>query len=185
MLGETGWLMATHGIMMHLCNPDSVTPDGSTLTLLRLSPEDSGTYTCSAFSPAGQESKIYTLFVLGQLELLYLCICVSPEWFTFNSIWPCCSPSIHLWGDHCPQGGAGHTGQRRNSGVSGGRKPSTSNQLAEERTSAAPLSPCTPPLWWLCAEVSLDKESWKQTWFVLQRDCMFISELMLNVPFSL
>ncbi|XP_059193550.1 hemicentin-1 [Centropristis striata] len=42
----------------------AVTPDGSTLTLLRLRPEDSGTYTCLAVSPAGQESKIYTLFVL-------------------------------------------------------------------------------------------------------------------------
>uniref|UniRef100_A0A3P8SNR4 Uncharacterized protein n=1 Tax=Amphiprion percula TaxID=161767 RepID=A0A3P8SNR4_AMPPE len=42
----------------------AVTPDGSTLTLLRLSPEHSGTYTCLAVSPAGQESKIYTLFVL-------------------------------------------------------------------------------------------------------------------------
>ncbi|KAM9743449.1 hemicentin-1 [Menidia menidia] len=42
----------------------SVTPDGSTLTLLRLSAEDSGTYTCLAVSPAGQESRIYTLFVL-------------------------------------------------------------------------------------------------------------------------
>ncbi|KAK5871231.1 hypothetical protein PBY51_004123 [Eleginops maclovinus] len=42
----------------------SVTPEGSTLTLLRLSTEDSGTYTCLAVSPAGQESKIYTLFVL-------------------------------------------------------------------------------------------------------------------------
>ncbi|XP_023249744.1 hemicentin-1-like [Seriola lalandi dorsalis] len=42
----------------------SVTPDGSTLTLLRLSPEDSGTYTCLAVSPVGQESKFYTLFVL-------------------------------------------------------------------------------------------------------------------------
>ncbi|KAG7241454.1 hypothetical protein INR49_025655 [Caranx melampygus] len=42
----------------------TVTPDGSTLTLLRLSPEDSGTYTCLAVSPAGQESKFYTLFVL-------------------------------------------------------------------------------------------------------------------------
>ncbi|XP_072244443.1 hemicentin-1 [Leuresthes tenuis] len=42
----------------------SVTPDGSTLTLLKLSPEDSGTYNCLAVSPAGQESRIYTLFVL-------------------------------------------------------------------------------------------------------------------------
>ncbi|XP_058491292.1 hemicentin-1 [Solea solea] len=42
----------------------SVTPDGGALTLLRLSPEDSGTYTCLAFSPAGQESRIYTVFVL-------------------------------------------------------------------------------------------------------------------------
>ncbi|KAM3610982.1 uncharacterized protein V6R79_011806 [Siganus canaliculatus] len=42
----------------------TATPDGSTLTLLRLNPEDSGTYTCLAASPAGQESKIYTLFVL-------------------------------------------------------------------------------------------------------------------------
>nr|XP_057926871.1 hemicentin-1 [Doryrhamphus excisus] len=42
----------------------AMTPDGSTLTLLRLSPEDSGTYTCLAVSPAGQKSKIYTLFVL-------------------------------------------------------------------------------------------------------------------------
>ncbi|XP_077377558.1 hemicentin-1 [Festucalex cinctus] len=47
-----------------------VTPDGSTLTLLRLSPEDSGTYTCVAVSPAGQESKIYTLFVLVQPSIV-------------------------------------------------------------------------------------------------------------------
>lgn len=47
----------------------SVTPEGSTLTLLRLRPADSGTYTCLAASPAGQESRIYTLFVLGQWEL--------------------------------------------------------------------------------------------------------------------
>nr|XP_046206515.1 hemicentin-1-like [Oncorhynchus gorbuscha] len=41
-----------------------IAPDGSTLTLLRLRPEDSGTYTCLAVSSAGQENKIYTLFVL-------------------------------------------------------------------------------------------------------------------------
>ncbi|CAL8343147.1 unnamed protein product [Lota lota] len=41
-----------------------VTQDGSFLTLLRLSQEDSGTYTCLAVSPAGQESRLYTLFVL-------------------------------------------------------------------------------------------------------------------------
>ncbi|KAL0979469.1 hypothetical protein UPYG_G00185480 [Umbra pygmaea] len=41
-----------------------VATDGSTLTLLRLRFEDSGTYTCLAVSPAGQESKIYTVFVL-------------------------------------------------------------------------------------------------------------------------
>ncbi|XP_067083733.1 hemicentin-1 [Osmerus mordax] len=39
-------------------------PDGSTLTLLDVRREDSGTYTCLAVSPAGQESKIYTLLVL-------------------------------------------------------------------------------------------------------------------------
>ncbi|XP_019908484.3 hemicentin-1 isoform X2 [Esox lucius] len=39
-------------------------PDGSTLTLRKLRPEDSGSYTCLAVSPAGQESKIYVLFVL-------------------------------------------------------------------------------------------------------------------------
>ncbi|XP_016112004.1 hemicentin-1 [Sinocyclocheilus grahami] len=42
----------------------AISPDGSTLTLLNIRPEDSGTYTCLAVSSAGQESKIYTLFVL-------------------------------------------------------------------------------------------------------------------------
>ncbi|XP_012721740.2 hemicentin-1 [Fundulus heteroclitus] len=42
----------------------SSTPGGSTLTVRKLSPEDSGTYTCLAVNNAGQESKIYTLVVL-------------------------------------------------------------------------------------------------------------------------
>lgn len=46
----------------------SLSPDGGALTLLRLRPADSGTYTCLAVSPAGQESKIYTLSVLGQSD---------------------------------------------------------------------------------------------------------------------
>ncbi|XP_035291447.1 hemicentin-1 [Anguilla anguilla] len=41
-----------------------LSPDGGALTLLGLRPTDSGTYTCLAVSPAGQESKIYTLSVL-------------------------------------------------------------------------------------------------------------------------
>lgn len=72
-----------------------MTPDGSTLTLLRLSPEDSGTYTCLAVSPAGQESKIYTLFVLGQLECLICASCVRAqlsEWFALISIRPVAVP---------------------------------------------------------------------------------------------
>lgn len=44
----------------------SVSAHGSTLTLLSVTEEDSGTYMCLADSPAGQESKSYTLFVLGQ-----------------------------------------------------------------------------------------------------------------------
>ncbi|XP_036069528.1 hemicentin-1 isoform X2 [Oryzias melastigma] len=42
----------------------SMSPDGSKLTLLRLSAEDSGTYTCLAVSTVGQDSKIYTVHVL-------------------------------------------------------------------------------------------------------------------------
>lgn len=59
----------------------SVTPEGSTLTLLRLSPDDSGTYTCLAVSPAGRQTKIYTLFVLGQEE----CFAKCPLWILFNA----------------------------------------------------------------------------------------------------
>lgn len=162
-----------------------MTPDGSTLTLLRLSPEDSGTYTCLAVSPAGQESKIYTLFVLGQFEHF---ICVSAlvpkflsDLFSFDLTRR--SPTIHLRWDHGPQRGAGHTGQCCDSGVSGSRKPSTSDQLAEERTSFASLSSYTSPIWRLCAEVSLDTESWIQTWLFVKRLHVYIGEVMLSVPF--
>ncbi|KAJ8413768.1 hypothetical protein AAFF_G00063660 [Aldrovandia affinis] len=41
-----------------------LSPDGGTLRLLGLRPSDSGTYTCLAVSPAGQESKMYTVSVL-------------------------------------------------------------------------------------------------------------------------
>ncbi|XP_036382492.1 hemicentin-1 [Megalops cyprinoides] len=41
-----------------------LSPDGGALTLMGLRPADSGTYTCLAVSPAGRESKIYTLSVL-------------------------------------------------------------------------------------------------------------------------
>ncbi|XP_051950032.1 hemicentin-1 [Xyrauchen texanus] len=49
-----------NGITEHI----NISPDGSSLTILNIRPEDSGTYTCLAVSSAGQESKIYTLFVL-------------------------------------------------------------------------------------------------------------------------
>ncbi|XP_066569261.1 hemicentin-1 isoform X1 [Amia ocellicauda] len=41
-----------------------VSPDGGTVRILRLRPADSGTYSCLAESPAGRESKVYTLSVL-------------------------------------------------------------------------------------------------------------------------
>ncbi|XP_023814399.1 hemicentin-1 [Oryzias latipes] len=42
----------------------SLSPDGGKLTFLRLSAEDSGTYTCLAVSTVGQDTKIYTVYVL-------------------------------------------------------------------------------------------------------------------------
>uniref|UniRef100_H2MDX8 Hemicentin 2 n=1 Tax=Oryzias latipes TaxID=8090 RepID=H2MDX8_ORYLA len=41
-----------------------LSPDGGKLTFLRLSAEDSGTYTCLAVSTVGQDTKIYTVYVL-------------------------------------------------------------------------------------------------------------------------
>jgi len=67
--------------MKHLDFVDSMTQDGSVLTLLRLSPEDSGTYTCLAVSPAGQESRIYTLFALGQFYSMTSVIAIDGNVF--------------------------------------------------------------------------------------------------------
>lgn len=86
-------------------------------------------------------------------NLCILCSCSTVRMIRFNFNSTCGSPTIYLWWDHCPQGSAGHAGQCCDSGVSGSRKPFTSDQLAEERTSSAPIPPSTPPLWWLCAEV--------------------------------
>lgn len=73
-----------------------VTPEGSTLTLLRLSPDDSGTYTCLAVNLAGRQTKIYTLFVLGQEDsILFLNLVQFERWFTHDLLRH--SSSIHLW----------------------------------------------------------------------------------------
>lgn len=151
--------------LMWKCTVCSVTPEGSTLTLLRLSPDDSGTYTCLALSPAGQESKIYTLFVLGQFEhFIFSSLFVSVlSFWLIGSDLTRHSPTINLWRDHCPQRTAGHTGQCCDSGVSGSRKPPSSDQLAEEWTSSPSLSSYTPLIWWLQAEVSF--ENIQAHWF--------------------
>lgn len=134
----------------------SVTPEGSTLTLLRLSPDDSGTYTCFAVSPAGRQTKIYTLFVLGQEG----CFTKHPLWILcslFTSDLLRHSSSIHLWWDLSAQRGPGDPGQCCEPAVPGGGEPSSSDELAEERTPAAPLSSYTSSLCWLCVEVSSDR----------------------------
>ncbi|KAL7827239.1 hypothetical protein SRHO_G00329570 [Serrasalmus rhombeus] len=41
-----------------------VSPDGHSLTIRNLRADDSGTFSCLAVSPAGQDSRIYTVFVL-------------------------------------------------------------------------------------------------------------------------
>ncbi|XP_037392153.1 hemicentin-2 isoform X1 [Pygocentrus nattereri] len=41
-----------------------VSPDGHSLTVRNLRADDSGTFSCLAVSPAGQDSRIYTVFVL-------------------------------------------------------------------------------------------------------------------------
>lgn len=82
-------LVLTH--LLYMLLPDRIlcrtTPEGSTLTLLRLSPDDSGTYTCLAVNPAGRQTKIYTLFVLGQEES----ITNSPFWILSSLT------SVYFW----------------------------------------------------------------------------------------
>lgn len=161
---------------MWKCTVCSVTPEGSTLMLLRLSPDDSGTYTCLAVSPAGQESKIYTVFVLGQYEPLIstsLCQCWG---FMTDSVW-LHSPTIHLRRDHGPQRGSGNAGECCNFGMPGFREPPSSDQLAEERPSSASLSSSTPPLWRLRAEVSF-----RITNLTSAEYNMFIIHMTLSVP---
>lgn len=137
-------------------------PEGSTLTLLRLSPDDSGTYTCLAVNLAGRQTKIYTLFVLGLEDSILSESCSVWRWFTYDLFR--LSSSIHLWWDHSAQRGTGDSGQRCDSGVPGSGKPSSADQLAEERTPSAPQSSYSPSLSWLCAEVSSNNTVAKYTW---------------------
>ncbi|XP_056628956.1 hemicentin-1 isoform X2 [Triplophysa dalaica] len=60
---KISWLR--NGITLEKGNTEhiDISPDGSTLTLLNIKPDDSGTYTCLAVSSAGQDSKIYNLIV--------------------------------------------------------------------------------------------------------------------------
>lgn len=95
--------------------------------------------------------RLYSRLVFHPLAL-FICVKFLSDFFTVYFI--CGSTAIYFWWDHHPQRGAGHTGQRRDAGVSGSRKPPASDQLAEEWASAAPQSPRSPPLRWLFAEVS-------------------------------
>lgn len=78
-------LVSTHLLYMLLLDRTlcRATTEGSTLTLLRLSPDDSGTYTCLAVNLAGRQTKIYTLFVLGQEDSILSESC---------SVW-----TVYLW----------------------------------------------------------------------------------------
>ncbi|KAM9476100.1 hemicentin-1 isoform 3-T3 [Clarias gariepinus] len=61
-----------NGVKLDTTEHVHVSTDGSalTLTLLNVTEEDSGTYTCSAISPAGQESRTYSVFVLVPPSIL-------------------------------------------------------------------------------------------------------------------
>lgn len=77
---------------------------------------------------------------------------------SFTSDLFCPSSSVHLWWDHSAQRGPGDPGRCCDAGVPGSGKPSSSDQLAEERTPSAPLSSYTSSLCWLRPEVSSDRK---------------------------
>ncbi|XP_046728282.1 hemicentin-1 isoform X2 [Silurus meridionalis] len=54
-----------NGVKVDTSERVHVSANGSTLTLLRVTEDDSGIYKCLAVSPAGQESKVYSLLVLA------------------------------------------------------------------------------------------------------------------------
>lgn len=134
-----------------VCMYFSISPDGSTLTLLNIKPEDSGTYTCLAVSSAGQESKIYALFVLGESSCLCIVYCAqhkSVNWFSYFLHY---SSSLHKWGDQRPPWGAHHPAQCGHTGVQSHRDSPASNQLAEGRSSFTPITTHTPALCRFCS----------------------------------
>ncbi|KAK3540674.1 hypothetical protein QTP70_034595, partial [Hemibagrus guttatus] len=59
-----------NGVKLDTTEHVHVSAHGSTLTLPSVTKEDSGTYRCLAISPAGQESKIYTVLVLVPPSIL-------------------------------------------------------------------------------------------------------------------
>ena len=48
-----------------------VSPDGSTLTVTRAQPADSGKYTCVATNAAGEEDRIFNLNVYGACDSFF------------------------------------------------------------------------------------------------------------------
>ncbi|GAA6068512.1 hemicentin-1 isoform X1, partial [Tachysurus ichikawai] len=59
-----------NGVKLDTTEHVHVSAHGRTLTLLRVTKEDSGIYKCLAVSPAGQESKVFTLLVLVPPSIL-------------------------------------------------------------------------------------------------------------------
>ncbi|XP_060737332.1 hemicentin-1 isoform X1 [Tachysurus vachellii] len=58
------------GVKLETTEHVHVSAHGRTLTLLRVTKEDSGIYKCVAVSPSGQESKVFTLLVLVPPSIL-------------------------------------------------------------------------------------------------------------------